>query len=63
VTIPGSSDRCGDPSGEAGMLEEVQERGNPSPELRLAAARSSRGCFRRSGAQTETKACQQGARV
>jgi hypothetical protein len=29
VTIPGSSDRCGDPSGETGMLEEVQEHGNP----------------------------------
>jgi hypothetical protein len=63
VTIPGSSDHRGDPSGEAGMLEEVQEHGNPSLKLCLAAARSSRACFRRSGAQTETKACQQGARV
>jgi hypothetical protein len=63
VTIPRSLDRRGNPRGEAGVPEEVQGRGNPSPELHLAAARSSRGCFRRSGAQTETKACQQGARV
>jgi hypothetical protein len=58
VTIPGRSDCRGDPSGEADGLEEVQERGNPSPELRRAAARSSRGCFRRSEGKEEVQPCQ-----
>jgi hypothetical protein len=62
VTTPECSDCRGDPSGEADGLEKVQGRGNPSPELRWAAARSSRGCFRRPGAQTETKRCQRGTR-
>jgi hypothetical protein len=33
TTIPGSSDRRGNPSGEASVLEEVQGLGNLSPEL------------------------------
>jgi hypothetical protein len=32
--IPGNLDRRGDPSGEAGVLEEVQGPGNLSPELK-----------------------------
>jgi hypothetical protein len=31
--IPGDSDRRGDPSGKAGVLEEVQGPGDLSPEL------------------------------
>jgi hypothetical protein len=57
--------RSGDPDdvgGEVCVFEKVQGCGNPSPELRRAAARSSRGRFRRPGAQTETKRCQLDAR-
>jgi hypothetical protein len=44
------------------VFEKIQGRGNPSPELRRAAARSSRGRFCRPGAQTEMKRCQLDAR-
>jgi hypothetical protein len=62
AVLPGGSEERGGSGGEFARPRRPGASAIPRRSSRLAAARSSRRCFRRSGAQTEKKSCQQGVR-